>query len=187
MACPWAANSITWTRAPSPPRSAAGPRFEPADSVACPQNSQDAPALGSAPARLPQIQKNQQGFGRCRSWPAPCITVFAISVSLTVLNEIAGAPEIPAPGLHYYFRHIPHCILLRATTPGLRPALKSPSKMHRCQEAARVGGPVEMCNLLAHERRRSIRQEFRSGTGPRQTGGGGRARAGRQQSRSVHL
>jgi glyoxylase-like metal-dependent hydrolase (beta-lactamase superfamily II) len=32
------------------------------------------------------------------------MTVCAISVSLTVLNEIAGAPEIPAPGLHYYSR-----------------------------------------------------------------------------------
>jgi hypothetical protein len=31
----------------------------------------------------------------------------AISVSLTVLNEIAGAPEIPAPGLHLFYA-FPH-------------------------------------------------------------------------------
>jgi len=54
--------------------------------------------------------------------------VFAISVSLTVLNEIAGAPEIPAPGLHYYFKQPPHRILLRAAAPGFRRARESHTK-----------------------------------------------------------
>ncbi len=54
--------------------------------------------------------------------------IIAISVSLTVLNEIAGAPEIPAPGLHYYFRHPLHCILLRAAPLSLQRARKSRAK-----------------------------------------------------------
>ncbi len=41
----------------------------------------------------------------------------AISVSLTVLNEIAGAPEIPAPGLHYFFPSLQSMIVSFISDP----------------------------------------------------------------------
>ena len=60
-----------------------------------------------ATARLPRDQSkpwngrpkpNPRDSATSGTWPAVCITVAAISVSLVVLNEVAGAPGDPGTG-----------------------------------------------------------------------------------------
>jgi len=54
------------------------------------------------------------------TWPTACITVGAISVSLVVLNEVAGAPGDPGTGgsiifFGYPFPHQFRLLALRGT------------------------------------------------------------------------
>src|SRR5579863_359887 len=99
MACRSAANSTISTRARLPPPSAAARRSD----GGCLQNSQPPPASTPAPAKPEKTPMNSQLF------PIPDLAHALhdrfCDLGLThVLNESAGAPDIPAPGLHFIFR-----------------------------------------------------------------------------------
>ena len=69
-------------------------------SIRCLQISQRPPAGRPRYVELHKTRPKRRGFATFGTWPTPCMTIGAISISQLVLNEVARPPAIPAPGAY---------------------------------------------------------------------------------------